>query len=78
MPIRTNTDPYGDRGPGAVRRWVTITLVVVAVIGLLVAVMVLIGGGHGPRRHGSPGDSGGRTPPSGVIASHLPPAGDHP
>ena len=42
---------------------------IVIILVLLVGVMLLIGGGHRPRRHAPSGDPGGRTPLAGVTAS---------
>jgi hypothetical protein len=74
---RSGADMRPDREPTGIPRWVKVSLIIVAVVGLLIVVMTLIGGGHGPRRHGSPDDSVGRTPPSSVTAGHTPPAGGH-
>jgi hypothetical protein len=41
-----------DREPG-IPRWVKVVVITVIMVGLLMAVMMLIGGGeHGPWRHG--------------------------
>jgi hypothetical protein len=43
---------------------------------LLVVAMLFIGGGeHGPGRHAPSGDAGGQVPPSGVMEDHAPPEG---
>ncbi len=50
-------DPYRDRERAGIPRWAKVSLIIVAVIALLIVVMTLIGGGHGPRRHGASGSS---------------------
>ena len=55
------TDPYGrpeashpETGDGrasAVRRWLKIIIIAVAILVVLFVVMGLLGGGHGPSRH---------------------------
>jgi hypothetical protein len=47
---------YDRESAGGIPRWVKVVGIIVAVLALLVAVMLLVGGGdHGPRRHGSGG-----------------------
>jgi hypothetical protein len=49
-------DPYREREPTGVPRWLKVSVIIVAVLALLIVVMMLIGGGdHGPRRHGAAG-----------------------
>lgn len=63
----------GDTPPG-VPRWVKISAIVVGVlVVLVVAVMIVSGGEHGPGRHTSSGD----TPPTSVPSQHTPPPGGH-
>lgn len=70
-------DPRYERETrNSVPRWVKVTGIVVAVLALLAALMLLVGGnvdGHGPRRHAPPGDS----TPSGGSREHAPPPGVH-
>lgn len=44
---------YERFGKRSVPRWVTVAVIVLAVIGLLFVIMLLVGGlgGHGPQRH---------------------------
>ena len=62
-------DPSRSTEPGGIPRWVRISGIVVIILVLLVGVMLLIGGGHRPRRHAPSGDPGGRTSLAGVTAS---------
>jgi hypothetical protein len=62
-------DPSRSTEPGGIPRWVRISGMIVIILVLLVGVMLLIGGGHRPRRHAPSGDPGGRTPLVGVTAS---------
>ncbi len=43
--------PYDREPTGGIPRWVKVVAIVVAVLALLVVTMLLVGGGHGPRRH---------------------------
>jgi predicted PurR-regulated permease PerM len=47
------TDPsrYADSKPETARRWVKVMVIIAIIVALLVGVMLLIGGGHGPSRH---------------------------
>jgi succinate dehydrogenase hydrophobic anchor subunit len=47
------TDPSRNAysKPDAARRWVRVVVIIAIVVALLVGVMLLIGGGHGPGRH---------------------------
>jgi hypothetical protein len=57
-----------DRGsPPGMPRWVKVSGIIVAVLVLLVVVL-LVSGGHGPRRHAS-GDAGSQASVSSVTAS---------
>jgi hypothetical protein len=49
-------------------RWVKVVGIIAVVLLLLLGIMMLVGGEHGPGRHAPSGDGGGRTPPA---------AGDH-
>jgi hypothetical protein len=61
-------DP-GSRGPttGA-PRWVKVFGIIALVLAMLVVVLLLSGGNHGPGRHTSSGDAGDHTPPAGGHA----------
>ncbi len=55
-------------GPGreypGIPRWVKVSGIIVIVLFLLVVVVMFIGRGeHGPGRHAPSGDAGGQTPP---------------
>jgi hypothetical protein len=58
-------DPFRDREPSSLPRWVKVSAVIAAVIALLIVVMMLVDGGdeHGPSRHGL-GWSGAAAPAS--------------
>jgi hypothetical protein len=57
-------------------RWVKVFGIIVIVAVLLVVAMMFIGGGeHGPGRHTPSGDAGGQVPPSSVMEDHAPPEG---
>jgi hypothetical protein len=62
-------DPSRPTEPGGIPRWARISGIIVIILVLLVGVMLLIGGGHRPRRHAPSGDPGGRTPLASVEAS---------
>jgi hypothetical protein len=76
-------DEPGDRGLTATPRWVKVFGIIALVLVLLVGILLVAGGDHGPGRHTSPGDAGGQTPPSKATESggggggHKPPAGGH-
>ena len=60
-----------DRGsPPGMPRWVKVSGIIVAVLVLQLGVVVLLLGGHGPRRHRS-GGAGGHAPRSSVTASRT-------
>jgi hypothetical protein len=62
-----NRPPY----PGT-PRWVKVFGIIVIVAVLLVVAMMFIGGGeHGPGRHTPSGDAGSQVPPSGVMEEHA-------
>ena len=63
-----NRPPY----PGT-PRWVKAFGIVAIVLVVLVAIMLL--SGHGPGRHTSSGNAGGRVPPSSFTEAHAPPEG---
>jgi hypothetical protein len=63
-----NRPPY----PGT-PRWVKVFGIVAIVLVVLVAIMLL--SGHGPGRHASSGDAGGKVPPSSFMEAHVPPEG---
>jgi hypothetical protein len=70
----------GPSRPGA-PLWVKIFAVIAVVAVIMVAVMLLAGGDHGPGRHSS-GDAGGPARTSSatqspVVGGHEPPAGGH-
>ena len=63
-------------------RWVKVFGVIAVVLVLLVGIMLLTGGNHGPGRHTGSGNAGGQAAPSNVTESggaggHQPPAGGH-
>jgi hypothetical protein len=57
-----DTDTGGDRDSGTgLARWLKVSVIVALVIGLLIVTMLLIGGGeHGPARHGFSGEPTGQ------------------
>ena len=59
--------------------WVKISgLVTLGLILLVVAVMVISGGEHGPGRHTGSGDDAGQAAPANATdGGHTPPAGGH-
>ena len=60
----TGERPIRGRGPATgTPRWVKVTGLLVAVLALLVVVMLLLPGGHGPSRH--------------IPSGHTAPAGGH-
>lgn len=70
----------GPSRPGA-PLWVKIFAVIAVVAVIMVAVMLLAGGDHGPARHssadaGAPARTSGATPPP-VLGGHQSPAGGH-
>ena len=66
-----NRPPY----PGT-PRWVKVFGIIVIVAVLLVVAMMFIGGGeHGPGRHTPSGDAGGQAPPSLVMKNRALPEG---
>ena len=84
-PLGTGTDddtgvrPTADRPPGT-PRWVKVFGIIALILVLLIVAMMFIGGGgeHGPGRHASFGDTGGQTPPSGIVTEdHAPSTGAH-
>ena len=68
-----NRPPY----PGT-PRWVKVFGIIAIFVVLLVVAMMLIGGGeHGPARHTPSGDAGGQVLPSSVTEAHAPPGDGH-
>jgi hypothetical protein len=66
-----NRPPY----PGT-PRWVKVFGITVIVVVLLVVAMMFIGDGeHGPGRHTPSDDGGGQAPPSSVMEGHALPEG---
>lgn len=72
-----------DRDPHTTPRWVKVSGIIAIVLALLVAIVLVIGGGlggHGPERH-LPGGGGSVPIPAGVTNpyGHVPPPGipDH-
>jgi hypothetical protein len=53
-------DPARDSGsrPPATPRWVKVLGIIAIIAILLIAIVLLTGGGHGPGRHTSEGDTG--------------------
>jgi hypothetical protein len=71
----TGVRPTADRPPST-PRWVKVFGIIVGVVVLLVVAVMFIGGGeHGPGRHTPSGDAGGQVPPSSVMEDHAPPEG---
>jgi hypothetical protein len=71
----TGVRPTADRPPRT-PRWVKVFGIIVGVVVLLVVAVMFIGGGeHGPGRHTPSGDAGGQVPPSSVMEDHAPPEG---
>ena len=65
--------------PPGTPRWVKVTAVTAFVLVLLVAVMLLVGGGnHGPGRHTGSDSGGNGSAPAGAPEGHRPPEGAHP
>jgi len=65
-PYPGGDEPRGgpDRGsPAATPRWVRVLGIIIVVLLLLIGIMLLIGGEHGPGRHAPP--AGENTPPAG-------------
>lgn len=74
-------EPERESNAGA-PRWVKVFGVIAVVLVLLIGIMLLSGGNHGPGRHTGSGDAGGPSPASEVTESggaggHQPPAGGH-
>ena len=68
-----NRPPY----PGT-PRWVKVFgIIVIVVVLLVVGLMFLVGGEHGPGRHTQSGDAGGQVASSGVVEAHVPLEGSH-
>lgn len=69
---------HGRRdAPPAAPRWVKVSAGVALIVALLIATLLVLGGGsHGPGRHLSSGD-GAATPSSPVTESHTPPPAGH-
>jgi hypothetical protein len=64
-----NRPPY----PGT-PRWVKVFGIIVIVLAVLVIAMMFIGGGkHGPGRHTQSGDAGGQVLSSSTMEAHAPP-----
>jgi hypothetical protein len=69
---------YDRESTDGTPRWVKVSGIVALLLALVVAVILLIGGGeHGPSRHGPSGGSDDQTPPARVTEGHQPPAGGH-
>jgi hypothetical protein len=67
----SNRPPY----PGT-PRWVKVFgIIVIAVVLLAVGLMFIGGGEHGPGRHTSSGDAGGRVAASSTMDDHVSPEG---
>ena len=67
----TGVRPTADRPPST-PRWVKVFGIIVIVEFLLVVAIMFIGGGeHGPGRHASSGDAGGQAPPYSVMKVHA-------
>jgi hypothetical protein len=70
---QTGVGPASDRPP-ATPRWAKIFWIIAAVVILLVLIVLLTRGPHGPGRHMGPAGGGGETPAS-SITEHRPPPG---
>lgn len=58
-----DTGAGSDRSsPPPTPRWVLVFGIIALALGLLLVVMLLIGGDHGPGRHAQPGGDSGGTP----------------
>ena len=67
----------GREYPG-IPRWVKVFGIIVIFVVLLVVAMMFIGGGeHGPGRHTPSGDAGGQVLLSSVMEAHAPLEGGH-
>lgn len=79
---QSDTGAVSDRqSPPGTPRWVKVFAVIAVLAVVMVAVMLLTGGNHGPGRHSS-GNAGAASPDahvrqSGAVGAHTPPAGDH-
>ena len=77
-------DAGGGPGPGPTAgtpRWVKVAGIVAVALALLIAAMLVIGGGpgeHGPGRHTGSGDAGGEAPPSGATPEGRRPRSSEP
>lgn len=71
----SNSD-IGDY-PGTPQWAKVLGITAIIVVLLVVAMMFIAGGEHGPGRHILSGDAGSQTPPSRVIEDHTPPEGGH-
>ncbi len=57
-------------------RWVKVFgIIVIFVVLLVVAMMFIVGGEHGPGRHAPSGDAGGQVLSSSVMEDQVPPEG---
>lgn len=62
--------------PGA-PRWVKVFGIIAGIVVLLIVAVIFIGGGeHGPGQHTPSGDAGSQAPPSSVMEAHVPPEGE--
>ena len=66
----TSPPPY----PGT-PRWVKVFGIIVIVAVLLAVAGMIIGGEHGPGRHGQSGSAGGQAPSSSALEAHALPGG---
>jgi hypothetical protein len=71
-------DPGGHAGPGpestGTPRWVKVFGIIAGVVAILLVVLLLAGGNHGPSRHLPSGGGAGEATPAGA---HTPPPGGH-
>jgi hypothetical protein len=67
----SSEDPNHQSNAGT-PRWVKVFGIIALIVIVLFVILMFMGGpgGHGPRRHMSSGDVGGRTAPSSVEEIH--------
>jgi hypothetical protein len=80
----SNGDTGDDTGGGPDRgstsstpRWVKVFGIIGGILVLLVVIMMLIGGEHGPGRHTPSGDAPASSATEDASGGHAPPEGGH-